>query len=73
MTYHGGINFQKFYDRVMTCKADEVAGIRKEFEDLIQRQKETEQQEKKRKAEQAGRRIRNELKVHPQVVIQGDY
>ena len=69
MSYHGGINFEKWFNRVMTAPASEVSQIRKEFEDILKRQAETERQE----TEKVSRRIKNEKSIHPQVVIQNDY
>ncbi len=74
MTYYGGINFDKWIDKVMTARSEELPAIRAEIENLIRRQEETEQALKKEKQlEQAAKRIINEKKVHPRVVIQGDY
>ncbi len=65
--YYGGINFEKFLDRVMTAHSSEVAGIKKEFEDLLARQKATQLDDT------PSFKIKNEKKVHPSVVITSDY
>jgi len=74
MTYYGGINFEKWFDKVMTADSKDLPAIRKEFESIIKRQQETEEQLKEYGEVQSPiRRIDNEKKVHPQVIIQGDY
>ena len=74
MGYYGGINFDYWIGRVMTAPGAELPTIRAEFEDLLRRQAETEAELKRQKEmDKPTKQIRNELKVHPYVVIQGNY
>lgn len=74
MSYYGGIDFDKWFARVMAADSNEVKKIRAEFEDVIKRQAETEAAIKDDKIiEEPHRRISNEKKVHPQVIVQGNY
>lgn len=68
--YHGGINFDKWFDRVMRAKPEELSGIKAQFTELVERIEHTENTDSDL---QAPTRIINERKTEPRNIIDKDW